>query len=271
MAEKSASVRRVRQETSKRSGRPSKEAARKVYTEVQKKEDEYNYDYLRLDEGQDKRFHSSERANRFPVRLFPRDEYDTVAAMKQKAPPSLGEKTLTTDDLQWMKRKLESEQFADKKQWILSQFDLRDAAQREMFQRIFPEFLREQESIIDERLDLAGRVAKLRLRGPVSADDFNLLYLLNNGTIKLPKGNIWDPVDWKPTSSAAEIKARGLFNPLRYSQSVKPGGTFSWDPVKANLSHGTAAALHAVATGSGGNQATGTVEGTEFLRGLASS
>lgn len=144
MAEKSDSHKRIDQETSKGSGRPTKEGARKIYKKVQKTEDKHNLDYTRLDEGTDMRWSGSQRDNRFPVRLFPRDEYDTTVQLKQSVVNSsgsgpMGQATLTTDDLEWMKRKLEAEQQADFKQWVLRQFDLKDPAQRMQFQQMFSE------------------------------------------------------------------------------------------------------------------------------------
>lgn len=239
----SSSVKRVRTVTSSGNGRPSKDGAKKIYDKVAKAEDRYNQDYLSLEEGQASQLQDGYRDNRFPVRLYPRDKYDDVAHLKQGliegtggSNTPFGQATLTTDDMAWLRRKVEAEQQADFKQWVMQQFDMRDTAQRAQFQQMFSEYLSEQESIIDDRAELSARLAKMALRGPKNKEDYMFLYLLNTNAIELPDGKLWDPTSWKSEQRSVRTMSRGLFNPNQHLFSKKPQPSFSFSALSSNAS-----------------------------------
>lgn len=254
MAEKSASTKRIRTVTSSRSGRPSIDKTAALSKKHEKAEDAHNMDYLQMREGIDARWAGTEdkRSNRFPVRLFPKDPYDDVARLKSAAADDLGVKTLTTDDLEYLRRKEESIQGADFKTWIIGQFDNKDPAQREMFMRTFGEIVTEQESIIDHRAELSARLAKMALRGPASKEDYEFLYLLNTGRIELPTGELWDPKKWNSAGEKNAILKRGMFNPNKVRMHETSGQNRVWNALQANTGGRTSGTAGSASTFMGG-------------------
>jgi len=182
--------------------------------------------------------HSSSYAGQdlFPVRLTKVDPYDNVAQLKKDAPTELGEKVLTTDDLEWMKRKQEQMAGADFKTFVASMYDARDPSQAALLDKIYPELNNERESIIDQRAELEKRIAKIRLRGPQGPDDLKLLWALGSGAIEPPKGSLWDPASWFVGGDSTDVRfARGLFNPNKYYFSSRNAASLPFDKLHSVL------------------------------------
>lgn len=164
----------------------------------------------------------------YPVKLYQPDPYDTMVAMKTKllggqrdvATP-FGQATLTTDDLGWMARKQAENTAAEFKQFVAGQvFNMNDPRGRERAAELYPELLQEQEKIITDRAEFMKRLALMRLHGgPQDKDDLRLLFALNSGAVRLPKGDLWSPNTWENVSSnlapGANQVQRGFFSPQR--------------------------------------------------------
>lgn len=156
----------------------------------------------------------------FPVRLYQPDPYDSTVEMKVAAPSSLGQKMLTDKDLEYLARKRDQVTAAEFKQFVASMYNLNDPAQKALLNSAFPSLLQEQKQIINDRFELQKRLTTMALVGhPESQEDFALLFALNSGAIKLPKGDMWDPDSWGKV--IAEDKqtamARGMFSPVKVS------------------------------------------------------
>ena len=210
-----------------------------VRRKVQKAEDKYNQDYVQLDGGADGRWGGNDdKANRFPVRLAPRDPMDTYMATKANL---LGQQSLsgvkyheraevTDADVQYAQSKADAMQYANKKSWEMNYIDWKDPYQREWLTRLKPEILQEQEKIIDDRAALETRLAKIRLRGVQSAEDLDLMYMISAGVVTLPEGSLWEPQQWTSNAKRREILNRGLFNPQRYTAAaLTDGANNMWD------------------------------------------
>lgn len=179
---------------------------------------------LRLDaEGGQLQNPNGPQPSDFPVRLMKRDPHDDVIARKVTAPAALGQKMLTDADLQWLQRKdLQLENLAWRR-YMASMFSGASLAERQKLLEVYPDLIREQISVIDERIDLAKRVAHIRLLGPQTEADYRLMFLIASGAIQLPQGEIYDPTSWSDTDPRGSIDAkvaRGLFNPSRYNATA---------------------------------------------------
>jgi len=85
------------------------------------------------------------------------------------------------------------------------------------FNEIFPEFKERALSLQKEKLELVAHIARMRLTGPQTKDDFILLYMLASGQVKVPSsvGDIMGITSSSSASSPGYIY--GLFNPRRYN------------------------------------------------------
>lgn len=150
-------------------------------------------------------------SGRFPVRPVPQDPYDSTWSLKDDmnrpvvvnghvvAPPMASTTRplpFTGEDVQYLKRKRDAEEFASFLTWEASKYDLSDPATREWFEKRCPSYFQQRESLIEQQIDLAARYAKMRLRGPKTEDDLKIEYLIETDRLSLPKGPIWDPFKW---------------------------------------------------------------------------
>lgn len=187
-------------------------------------------------------------SGRFPVRPLPQDPYDSMWSMKDDmsrpviedgeeiAPPmasTMRPLPFTNEDVQYLKRKRDAEEFASFLNWEASKYDLSDPATREWFEKRCPSYFQQRESLIEQQIDLAARYAKMRLRGPKTEDDLKIEYLIETDRLSLPKGPVWDPFKWiadqgdiNLNQDVAQIEEsfidynkssyrKGLFNPTK--------------------------------------------------------
>lgn len=159
----------------------------------------------------------------FPAHLSTVSSYDDYVERKVNAPEALGYKMLSDKDLEWMKEKEENIQFAEFENWCATYFDMKDPAIARLVEEMLPEFFKRREAVIEEVAELQKRIAYLRLHGPKSKDDLFLVYMLNNGKLKVPQGAVWDPENWYPGQKDDKNFARGLFNPHRLMGAPKVG------------------------------------------------
>lgn len=158
--------------------------------------------------------------DQYPVRLYNADPYDTTAQMKYQLSDSLGKKVLTTDDMDWLRRKADQKTAANFKQFVASMYNKNDPAQAALLNRVYPELLDEQKQILEDRMDLIKRLAVMKLYGqPQSAEDLQLLFAISSGAVAMPTGNLWEPGSWKgafagPTTKNQDIN-RGLFSAVK--------------------------------------------------------
>lgn len=175
-------------------------------------------------------------AGSYPVRLYAPDPYDTEVALKAQVGDQMGQRTLMQSDLDWLKRKQDQMTAAEFKQFVASMYNINDPAQLARMNKVYPELFDEQMQIINERFDLAKRLAVMAATGePQSREDLQLLFALNTGAIKLPTGDPWDPKTWTSSGVIADTKqqamARGLFSPI--TGSVAGTGNSAYTPFSA--------------------------------------
>lgn len=196
-------------------------------------------------------------AGKFPIRPLPADPYDTTWSLKSDlardtfdldgnliarsmATPSRP-LPFTPDDVAYLKRKRDDEEFAGYLKWQADKYDLTDPATRAWFEKRCPSYFQMRESLIEQQIDLAARYAKLRLRGPRTEDDLKLEWFIETDRISLPKGPLWDPYMWieaeagtgpddRPQDQKNAILdynrrgyRKGLFNPTKVMVPEKGG------------------------------------------------
>jgi len=190
-------------------------------------------------------------SGRFPIRPVPQDPYDSTWSLKddmnrpvviggREVAPSMASTTrplpFTNEDVQYLKRKRDAEEFASFLTWEASKYDLSDPATREWFEKRCPSYFQQRESLIEQQIDLAARYAKMRLRGPKTEDDLKIEYLIETDRLSLPKGPIWDPFKWIADQGGIDLESadttvnmmardfsdynqtayrKGLFNPTK--------------------------------------------------------
>jgi len=226
-------------------GAPSMSQAEADLQKIRAAQARYNENYGITSRGTDGRFTTSGTATdgRFPSRLVAEDPEDTTMELRAglAGQPMPGQSStgrtyaahpdVMQEDVAYAARLQARQQLANKRQWIEGLFDTRDPAQRDLCDKLFPELTREKETIIEDRADLAQKLAKIRLRGMRTREDVELVYMVASGAIAPPQGPLWDPAQWGLEASMQTVMNRGLFNP-NGNRSAKPsGGQAMWDPL----------------------------------------
>lgn len=192
---------------------------------------------------------SDQASNEFPVVPFAPDAYDDTAMYKAlfSRAANAGENWVvpfTEQDAAYLKRQRDQMENSDFDRWVMQKFNLEDPAQLFLFQQIAPEQFQRRMDLIDYEQNLVTKYAKMRLMGPRSLEDLKFEWLIETGRVELPKGPIWDPVDWmskqmglnapttkadwaaRQTSNNTRFMA-GLFSPLKMLTEGNVGWTRS--------------------------------------------
>lgn len=139
-------------------------------------------------------------SNEFPYVPFAPDSYDDIADIKAHfADVNAGQNWMvpfTDSDANYVRRQRDQMENADFDRWVMQKFNLSDPAQLFLFQQIAPEQFQRRMDLIDYEQNIVTRYAKLRLMGPRTLDDLKFEWLVESQRIELPKGPIWDPVQW---------------------------------------------------------------------------
>lgn len=189
----------------------------------------------------------SVKSNEYPVVPFAPDSYDTIASIKQSVGDTnnkaFGEKwnvMFTDEDARYLLRQQAQVQNANYERWLWQQYDVTNPAEAWIFQQIAPEQFEKRKQLILFQQNLATRYAMLRLYGVKTEEDLMLRFLVETGAIELPKGPVWDPVEWMSAQSGltkAEYVAggkaanaawskrytAGMFSPLKYANEKQVG------------------------------------------------
>lgn len=123
-------------------------------------------------------------------------------------------------DFEWLRKKRETEAFAQLDAWIGRNFHTPSVAQRKWLQETYPEYYEARERLMVDRAKLALRIKLLKLRGPKSQKDLILQWGLQTGRIKLDEN--WDRVGFYEEPGKVNLAAQqkrfkdGLFSFRRY-------------------------------------------------------
>ena len=100
----------------------------------------------------------------------------------------------TDKDTSYYASKVAAEDYAGFAAWCKNRVNLNGSyAELDWAQRTMPFLFDPQEQLLEQKLNDCNKFAKIRLRGPQSEDDWEFMYMVETGVIKLPKGPIYDP------------------------------------------------------------------------------
>lgn len=124
-----------------------------------------------------------------------------------------GQVTVPVSDKEvaFLKRMYEQTQRAEYNRFIETAFDRSDPANRALFLKMFPDFARIRDQLIENEAEIQTKIAKLQVTGIQSEDDAKFVYALNQGTIKLPVRPLFDPTGG--TLATFELYQNGPFAP----------------------------------------------------------
>lgn len=120
------------------------------------------------------------------------EKMQMVAAGGGTGQTPLGMVTATDQDFEVLRRKRDTEAFANFDAWVGKNFHTNDLATRKFLQEIWPEYYEARERAMVERAKFALRVNLLNLRGARNEEDLALEWALNTGRVKLDKD--WDRI-----------------------------------------------------------------------------
>lgn len=129
--------------------------------------------------------------------LQARDKRDEIISEKAQymdagGMTKFGQVVATDADFEWLRKKRETEAFANLDAWIGKNFHKADPATRRWLQETYPEYYESRERIMTDRAKLALRIQLLKLRGPKNEKDLMLQWALQTGRIKLDRD--WDRI-----------------------------------------------------------------------------
>lgn len=128
--------------------------------------------------------------------------------------------TASDTDFEWMQSLREHEAEVNYDAWFASWFDRASPAQKEIALKLDPGFAERRARLLDEDLDLARKIVRLKIFGPQTQDDLILQYACEAGFIDADR--IEHLLHPERAQKAQEKEAnqsryvRGLLNPRRF-------------------------------------------------------
>lgn len=152
----------------------------------------------------------------FQAQYLEKDDYDTIYDIKRQIAKGAGKDArtweITDQEAKWRLEKVKQIELQNFHTFLQDHYkiDSNNPVLLKWAQEMFPEYWSAREKMIDTTADIQKRLAKMRLMGPRTRDDFTLLFGIASGRVEVPTGPLYAPAD-----SKTKVKARGLFNPLR--------------------------------------------------------
>lgn len=145
----------------------------------------------------------------------PRDELisEKHQMMDANGMTEFGQVQATDRDFEWLRKKRETEAFANLDAWVGENFHTSDVATRKWLQETYPEYYEARERLMVDRAKLALRIKLLKLRGPKNEKDLMLIWGLQTGRVKLDRD--WDRI--------GPYQERGQFNRAGEQERYKNG------------------------------------------------
>lgn len=186
-------------------------------------------------------------ASEFPARYYEPDPSDDVATLKGQLASASRPAPVTDSDIAMILRKRAAVEVAKQENWFQNswQFNASDPNKQRWAQSVFPEYFARREQVIDEQTMLQNALAKIKLRGPRSREDIDLLYAIDMGIVQPDTNAIWNI-----KGTDLDKPRRGLFNPLRLKIGQQPAAIHSvFNPLENFPSKGNELEPGLVATG----------------------
>lgn len=152
----------------------------------------------------------------FPAKYFPTDPKDDFTRIKFALASQATPVAITDDDVERILNKRSQEE-----KWKFDTFFQNTAspsaaspADLRLYQQMYPQYWEDRKRVIDEQVEIQKQIAYMRLFGPQTKADYELLYRIKQGIFELPKQPVWKLGDETQTVSAQK-RQRGIFNPLK--------------------------------------------------------
>lgn len=154
--------------------------------------------------------------SRFPVQLGSTDPQDAQMALRKQlvgekgVVPGMGIATVGPEYFNYVQRKEDQLQQAQFEQFIFQNADLSSPAAATWFYEHFPELREKKLAYIDQVADLQKKFAKINAVGPMSREDYELLWMLKNNIITIPNLPVHKLSDSK---LEGKVYQSGFFSP----------------------------------------------------------
>lgn len=171
-------------------------------------------------------------AAQFPARYYEGDESDDLQKIKHSLATQSRPAPITDADAERVMRKQAAIETAKEEEWFQNswQFNSANPTMQRWAQSVFPEYFNRREQVLEEQAQLQLAVAKMKLRGPRSREDLDLLYAIDSGVVK-----VGDKPIYAITGDPAATAQRGLFNPRRTKILQTPQGYGAGDNPFSNF------------------------------------
>jgi hypothetical protein len=107
--------------------------------------------------------------------------------------PGVGLAMATDSDFEYFRNKALDAQEADWKAWFLQQMDLSTPEKQAYWQANFPDVFQERQKLLEKQVKIQFDLARIRMLGPKNKEDYQLLWAIQRGFIKVPQGPLFDP------------------------------------------------------------------------------
>lgn len=166
------------------------------------------------------------QAEQFPTsKLTDKEDVDRINLLKLQLQPDpeghpgitqFGRLDASEDNFKWLLRKKDAAKAIAFQEWFAENFDRMTPAAKEFAREIYPEFYNQRVATLEENLETARKIARLKLLGPQTKEDLALQFALDNNFIDTHYiANLINPgASLRPHP---DRQARlGLLNPNRY-------------------------------------------------------
>ena len=164
-----------------------------------------------------------EHGETMPGHYFTPDATDDIVKLRETLARPERPIPLSDAEIGSYMRKMAAVETAKFDQWFQGSWrlDSSNPTLQRWGQEVNPEYFARREQVIDEQTRIQNMLAKIKLRGVHTREEMELLYMIDNGIVKVPKGEIFNHKGDEATDD--NIK-RGLFNPFRVNRTDKQAG-----------------------------------------------
>jgi hypothetical protein len=152
-------------------------------------------------------------AKKFPSMIEKGDPRDDYYAFKSGLIngdgiiPGAGLAVASDADVAYLRKKGDDTIEAAYRAFLLDTMDLSSPEKQDYWQKNFPGVFQEKIKLVESQLELQLKLAKLRILGPRTEEDYMLLFAIQHGYIAIPQGPVFNPDALEKTDFH-----RGLFN-----------------------------------------------------------
>jgi hypothetical protein len=107
--------------------------------------------------------------------------------------PGMGMTVAGDNDIAYLRKKGQDAIEAAFNGYLLDQMVLNTPEAQDYWQKNFPDVFQEKIKLVEDQLDIQAKLAKIRILGPKTREDYMLLFAIQHGYIAVPAGPVFDP------------------------------------------------------------------------------